>query len=228
MRTLEVELSEALISALSPITLRALLQRLEPLTSRAVDEISAAERSQAMRHVELCLKIFGAGDSGLLADCRRRLEPPAPSAEEATDHVIVVDGENDVGLARRLALDCARRIGLSHLEAVKAATAVSEVARNIAFYAGRGTVRLIPISSRQGSSALRVVATDEGPGIAPDRLASIFAGRYRSERGLGRGLLAVQRLACAFDVQTAPGGGTRVSFEIHPGGALEPPPASAS
>jgi serine/threonine-protein kinase RsbT len=87
---------------------------------------------------------------------------------------------------------------------------VSELARNIIFYAGTGAIEL---RSHQDAreTRLEIVAADQGPGIDAAKLAAIFAGSFRSERGLGKGLVAVQKLGEDFQIETRPGRGTRVS-----------------
>jgi serine/threonine-protein kinase RsbT len=87
-------------------------------------------------------------------------------------------------------------------------TAVSELARNIVLYAGTGQVEVRPTSP----PGLEVVARDNGPGIA--NLARIMGGDYRSRHGMGLGLRGVKKLAERFDVQTAPGRGTTVTFAM--------------
>jgi serine/threonine-protein kinase RsbT len=102
------------------------------------------------------------------------------------------------------------RIGLSKFASVKVATAVSELARNIVFYAGKGSIELR--SRLDGpETRLEIVAADQGAGIAPEKLDAIFAGTFRSERGMGKGLVAVQKLVDEFQIDSRPGRGTRVS-----------------
>ena len=88
-------------------------------------------------------------------------------------------------------------------------TAVSELARNIVLYAGEGQIELKLLTSPQG---LSVVARDHGPGIA--NLEQIMAGDYKSRLGMGLGLRGVKRIADRFEIQTAPGQGTTVSFSL--------------
>jgi len=61
------------------------------------------------------------------------------------------------------------------------------------------------------SKAVRVVVSDQGPGIS--NVDEIFAGLYRSKTGLGRGLAGVKKLASRFKLNTSPRG-TTVEFEI--------------
>lgn len=90
---------------------------------------------------------------------------------------------------------------------VRLATAVSELARNIYLYAGRGTVTL-SLAEDAGAVRFDVVAADEGPGIA--NLDEIMSGAYVSRTGLGRGLKGTKVLLDGLEVDTAKGRGTRV------------------
>jgi serine/threonine-protein kinase RsbT len=123
---------------------------------------------------------------------------------------LAIVGEKDIATARLEAWSEAVRIGLSKFSSVKVATAVSELARNIVFYAGTGTIELRGQRDAR-ETRLEIVAADQGPGIEPERLAAVFAGTYRSERGMGKGLVAVQKLVDEFAIDTRPGHGTRVS-----------------
>jgi serine/threonine-protein kinase RsbT len=133
----------------------------------------------------------------------------APTALGA-DKRLAIDSEKDIASARLEAWSEAVRIGLSKFASVKVATAVSELARNIVFYAGKGTIELRSrLDVRE--ARLEIVATDQGAGIEPEKLDAIFAGTFRSERGMGKGLVAVQKLVDEFQIDSRPGRGTRVS-----------------
>lgn len=141
--------------------------------------------------------------------------PAAPTGSTGSlamggDKRLAIDSEKDIASARLEAWAEAVRIGLSKFTSVKVATAVSELARNIVFYAGRGTIELRPRQDTR-ETRLEIVAADQGAGIAPEKLDAIFAGTFRSERGLGKGLVAVQKLVDEFQIDTRPGRGTRVS-----------------
>ena len=61
------------------------------------------------------------------------------------------------------------------------------------------------------SQGLQIIASDQGPGIAPAKLEEIWAGTYKSQRGMGKGLVAVKKLVDEFQLDTAPGRGTTVT-----------------
>ena len=83
----------------------------------------------------------------------------------ATDIVVDVHHPDDIVTARQAGHQMARGLGFSLTDVTMIATAISEVARNITSYAGRGAVR-VAVQLREGREALVVRAEDEGPGIA--------------------------------------------------------------
>jgi serine/threonine-protein kinase RsbT len=116
--------------------------------------------------------------------------------------------EKDVSIVRVRARELAMELGGSALGAQRAATATSELARNIVSYAGDGWVELVPSS---GAPSMTIRAADVGPGIRD--VALVLSGKYRSRTGLGRGLAGVKRLATRFEIATGTGG-TRIEAEI--------------
>jgi serine/threonine-protein kinase RsbT len=58
-------------------------------------------------------------------------------------------------------------------------------------------------------SGLRLTFIDEGPGI-PD-IARAMTDGYSTAGGLGMGLSGARRLVSEFDIESAPGKGTRVT-----------------
>ena len=89
------------------------------------------------------------------------------------------------------------------------ATAISEIARNITSYAGRGEVR-VGLQYRDGRQALVVRAEDDGPGIVDIERA--LEDGYSTGRGLGLGLPGARRLMDRLIVESAPGKGTVVEM----------------
>ena len=117
--------------------------------------------------------------------------------------------EADIARARLAARDLCQALGASPLVVQKLATIVSELARNIIIYAGRGQLAM-----RQCGPARRCVhveARDQGPGIG--NLEEILGGRYKSRSGLGLGILGTKRLADQFRIDSSPAG-TRVEVEV--------------
>jgi signal transduction histidine kinase/CheY-like chemotaxis protein len=120
---------------------------------------------------------------------------------------IEIRSERDVVLARQRARQLAAALSFDVLDQTRIATAVSEIGRNTFRYARGGTLRFL----LEGSSAPQVLivhVADQGPGIAD--LQAILEGRYRSQTGMGLGLLGVRRVMDQCDIRTAPGRGTTV------------------
>lgn len=198
----------ALLAALERrmVVFPALRARLESITAWPPRQAGEAQAlvTEVVNYVHLygaaaALEILAAIDNethGLFGLAPRRISVPIEGGDPAT-----------VTAARGRALELCGRIGFGLIERTKVATAVSELARNIALYAGRGSIefQLMTIPRR----GLRVMAIDEGPGIAD--LDAILAGDYRSRHGMGAGLRGVKRIAETFDVETAAGRGTRVT-----------------
>ena len=120
-----------------------------------------------------------------------------------------IRAEVDVLLARQEARRLASDLRFSGAELTLIATVISEVARNIVAYAGKGEVvlRLVHQGQRRG---LRVVARDQGPGI-PDVELALQDG-YSTSRGLGLGLPGSKRLMDEFKIVSEVGKGTEVTM----------------
>jgi len=115
--------------------------------------------------------------------------------------------EHDVVLARQRARRIAELLGFERQDQTRIATAVSEIARNAFTYAGGGRVEFA-VEGTAAPQIFAVTVADDGPGIAD--LPAILGGAYRSETGMGLGIVGARRLMDQFDVVSAPGGGTRV------------------
>ncbi len=127
----------------------------------------------------------------------------------ATDIVVDIDNSDDIVAARKAGHQLALDLGFSLTDVTMIATAISEIARNITSYAGRGAVR-VAVQDREGRKALVVRAEDEGPGIADIERA--MEDGYSTGRGLGLGLPGARRLMDRLIVQSALGRGTVVEM----------------
>ncbi|MEU6429498.1 ATP-binding protein [Microbispora sp. NPDC046973] len=114
----------------------------------------------------------------------------------------------DVVVVRQQVRSLAAEIGLSLVDQTKVVTAASELARNALVHAGGGRV-LIEVLEGGRRPGLRLVFTDEGPGI-PDVEQALTEG-WSTAGGLGLGLSGSRRLVDEFDVVSAAGAGTRVT-----------------
>ena len=120
---------------------------------------------------------------------------------------VPINSDQDIVSARQKGRSLAIGLGFSSGDATLIATAISELARNILTYAGRGEIRLTVIhqSMRMG---IEVVAHDKGPGI-PDIRQALRDG-FSTSGSLGLGLPGVKRLVDEFECLSEVGRGTTV------------------
>ncbi|MEA2291022.1 MAG: serine/threonine-protein kinase RsbT [Solirubrobacteraceae bacterium] len=125
---------------------------------------------------------------------------------------IAIESDADVVTARQRARELAADLELSSTDQTLLATAISEVARNITHYATgrRGEVTVSLVSEDDGRRGIRVVARDDGPGIADIERA--MQDGYTTGGGLGLGLPGARRLVDDFSIDSAPGRGTTVTL----------------
>jgi serine/threonine-protein kinase RsbT len=125
---------------------------------------------------------------------------------------IAIESDADVVTARQRARELAADLELSSTDQTLLATAISEVARNITHYATgrRGEVIVSLVSEDDGRRGIRVVARDDGPGIAD--LERAMQDGYTTGGGLGLGLPGARRLVDDFSIESAPGQGTTVTL----------------
>lgn len=116
---------------------------------------------------------------------------------------------DDIVAARQAGHQLARDLGFSLTDVTMIATAISEIARNITSYAGRGEVR-VSVQDREGRKALVVRAEDDGPGIA--NVERAMEDGFSTGRGLGMGLPGARRLMDRLIVESTPGRGTTVEM----------------
>lgn len=115
---------------------------------------------------------------------------------------IALRNERDVVQARQRAREIAQLVGFDNQEQIRLATATSEMARNAFRYARGGKVAF---TVQQGKNpALEIVISDSGPGIT--NLDEIFEGRYRSDTGMGLGIIGTKRLMDKFEITSGVSG----------------------
>jgi serine/threonine-protein kinase RsbT len=127
----------------------------------------------------------------------------------AGDIVVNIDNPDDIVEARKAGHQLALDLGFTLTDVTMIATAISEIARNITSYAGRGAVR-VAVEDREGRKALVIRAEDDGPGIADIERA--LEDGYSTGRGLGLGLPGARRLMDRLVVESARGRGTVVEM----------------
>ena len=128
---------------------------------------------------------------------------------EETAGVLPLRSEEDIVASRQKVRVLTQQLKFSLVDQTKMVTAASELSRNTVVHGRGGVMRweLLDDGVRRG---LRLLFEDEGPGIADLRLA--LTDGWTSGNGMGLGLPGSKRLVHEFDVQSAPGGGTRVSI----------------
>lgn len=136
---------------------------------------------------------------------------------EPYPETINIETESDIVTARQAGRSMAKQLGFTTIMQSRIATSISELARNIYLYAGSGTITVAPIK-RDERLGLQITAIDRGPGIADIRKA--LEDGYSTSGALGAGLPGVKRMMDEFDMQSAPGKGTRVVITkwSHPDG----------
>ena len=112
--------------------------------------------------------------------------------------------ERDVVQARQRAREVAAELGLDNQDQIRLATATSEIARNAFRYARNGKVSFAV--GLEEPQHLEVIVSDTGPGIP--NLEEILDGRYKSETGLGMGIIGTRRLMDGFEIDAGPAGTT--------------------
>jgi serine/threonine-protein kinase RsbT len=127
----------------------------------------------------------------------------------ACDIVVAINNPDDIVQARKAGHQLALDLGFSLTDVTMIATAISEIARNITSYAGRGAVK-VEVGDREGRKALIVRAEDDGPGIADIERA--MEDGYSTGRGLGMGLPGARRLMDRLIVESSLGHGTVIEM----------------
>ncbi len=131
---------------------------------------------------------------------------PTVGGEPLAVDVVV---ESDIVVARNTGRTLASTLEFSSTELTLIATAISEVARNIAIYAPPGRISM-QIVEGEGRRGIRIAAVDHGPGIADVELA--MQDGYSTGKSLGIGLPGARRLMDDFELVSSVGAGTTVTL----------------
>lgn len=123
--------------------------------------------------------------------------------------LVRIRSQDDVVRVRQAVRAEATALGFSLVDLTKLVTAASELARNTLVHGGGGEARIERVAE-DGRAGLRAVFADEGPGI-PDLEQALRDG-FSSGSGLGLGLGGARRLVNTFEIDSAPGAGTRVTI----------------
>ena len=125
------------------------------------------------------------------------------------DVCVAIEREADIVAARQKGRELARALGFSSTDQTIIALAISEITRNIISYAWRGDVTMSRVEN-SGRRCIRIVAQDQGPGIADIELA--MRDGYSSGRSLGVGLPGTKRVMDEFDLASTVGQGTTITM----------------
>jgi serine/threonine-protein kinase RsbT len=106
---------------------------------------------------------------------------------------------------RQMAIDS----GFSLVDQTKLVTAASELARNVIDHGKGGEARLQHVE-RDGRKGVRLTFIDQGPGIA--NIEQALKDGFTTGGGLGLGLGGSRRLSNEFEIDSAPGKGTRITI----------------
>jgi anti-sigma regulatory factor (Ser/Thr protein kinase) len=147
--------------------------------------------------------------------------PPAlvPLVEELG--WIPVDEAGAAGVARRVAVDCARRLGFSEERTGEVAIVAAELASNLHRHAEVGSLSVRCLRAGP-AGGVELVAVDSGPGMAD----LVFSGSDGTSTAgtLGIGLGAVRRLSSHSGGYSLPGRGTVLTAQLWPDrGAVDAP-----
>ncbi|RYE42427.1 MAG: anti-sigma regulatory factor [Hyphomicrobiales bacterium] len=123
--------------------------------------------------------------------------------------MLPLESEQHIVISRQTVRSLCQQLKFSLVEQTKMVTAASELSRNTLTHGGGGRMRweLVEAAGKQG---LLLHFEDEGPGIADMSLA--MTDGWTSGGGMGLGMPGSKRLVSNFEVESAPGKGTRVSI----------------
>ncbi|MBW8350114.1 anti-sigma regulatory factor [Bacillus sp. IITD106] len=120
---------------------------------------------------------------------------------------VKIINEWDIVAVRQLGRNVAKELGFGTVDQARITTAISELARNIFLYAGQGEVCIVK-EQQNGRNGLKIIAKDNGPGIADIR--RVMEDGYTTSGGLGAGLPGVKRLMDEFDIKSKLNEGTEI------------------
>jgi serine/threonine-protein kinase RsbT len=126
-----------------------------------------------------------------------------------SSETLTISESEDIVRVRQAVRKTAVSLGFNLVDQTKIVTATSELARNTLEYGGGGAMTLQAVKNGY-RSGIRLMFEDHGPGIAD--LALAMKDGYTTGGGMGLGLSGAKRLSDEFEIETAPGKGTRVTI----------------
>lgn len=125
--------------------------------------------------------------------------------------LIPVTEPSQAGEARRRAVALAENLNLGESCCGAVALAATEMATNLVKHAGGGHLLLQRVGSN-GSTGIRIISVDKGPGISDVGIA--LSDGHSSTGTLGSGLGAIQRASSGLHFYSMPNTGTVLSAEF--------------
>ena len=138
------------------------------------------------------------------------MQPPSAFGKSGKIGTLPLQFDTDIVRARNAATVLAETLRFAPVDAVRIATAVSELSRNAIEHGHGGTVAFAfcPADGVR-EAGLEFVFEDSGPGIA--NVEAALAGAQGGGQGLGIGLVGARNLMDALQVECGAKGGTRVT-----------------
>jgi anti-sigma regulatory factor (Ser/Thr protein kinase) len=125
--------------------------------------------------------------------------------------IIEVREPSQTGEIRRKTLELGEELRLGETRSGAAALAATEMATNLLKHAGSGSMLLQRVQEN-GSSGLRLIAIDKGPGIAD--ITRALEDGHSTAGSMGTGLGAIKRVSDVFEVYSVPNAGTLIRAEF--------------
>ncbi len=118
-----------------------------------------------------------------------------------------IDIEFDLVKIRQAVRKISKEMQFDIVAQTKLLTAVSELARNVFDYVGKGEVIVEEVGDSL-KTGLKITVIDNGSGI-PD-IDRAMSGGFSTSKGLGKGLSGTKKLMDEFSIQSEVGKGTEV------------------
>jgi serine/threonine-protein kinase RsbT len=125
------------------------------------------------------------------------------------DETTPINSSGDIVKVRQLVRECSVSLGFSLVEQTKMVTAASELARNVLEHGGGGNVRIETLQN-EIQRGIKLTFIDEGPGIP--NIEEALKDGFSTGSGMGLGLGGARRLTNDFEIESAPGRGTKVAI----------------
>jgi len=118
-----------------------------------------------------------------------------------------IDIEFDLVKIRQVVRKISKELQFDIVDQTKLVTAVSELARNVFDYVGKGEVIVEEVRDSL-KIGLKITVIDNGPGIID--IDRAMMGEFSTSKGLGKGLIGTKKLMDKFSIQSEIGKGTEV------------------